>query len=805
MGEGDVQYGYFDPAKREYVITNPTTPVKWINYIGRRSFGGFVDHTGGALICKDDPTFNRITKYIHQLPCSQFNGETLYIRLHTPAGYRVYSPFFVPTLDPLDRYECAVGLGYTRITSEFSGLRTTVTIFVPSGETCEVRSVDVSNISDQQLMVDVIPAVEYSHPDALQQFTNMDWIPQTMQSRAVEDGDFLILVQYPFMLRDTRINFMTSNRPASSYDTDRRYFLGDDGSFAKPNALFELELGNSQAKRGDNIAAMLHPFGGLAPGETRRLIVLLGQAANLDAAKEMIDRYREPGEVRTALDDIRAYWKRYLEVQQVDTPDDRMDIMINAHNPYQCYVAKSWSRSLSMYQTGLGSRGVGYRDSMQDILGVVASVPGEAKDYLELLLSFQKPDGSAVHQFNPLTLQGSAGDSLEMEDRPHYYSDDHLWGILSVCAYLKETGEWEFLERPVPYYSAGNQSGAREIGTVRDHLDRALEFTRGDIGRHGLPRLGFADWNDTVNLPKGAESLFTAHLYGKALLEFIELADFLGDDQAIERYREAYGEMRARVEACGWDGGWYRRYFDEAGEPLGSAENIYGKIYLNAQSWAVISGFASAERGRAAMDAAHKRLNSKYGLRLSAPGFDGYDPKYGGVTTYPPGAKENGGIFLHPNPWAMIAEAMLGNGDRAYEYYAQINPVAKNDIIELYECEPYVYAQNILGPEHPQFGLGRNSWLTGAASWCYLAATQWILGIRPEYGGLRLDPCIPSSWSGFSTTRIFRDREFQITVHNPNGVCKTISRIELDGSPLDKSLIHADKGPGRHIIEAWLG
>jgi cellobiose phosphorylase len=336
-------------------------------------------------------------------------------------------------------------------------------------------------------------------------------------------------------------------------------------------------------------------------------------------------------------------------------------------------------------------------------------------------------------------------------------------------------------------------------------MKRGLRFTRYDTGQHGLPLLGFADWNDTVNLPRGAESLFSAHLYGKALREMMSLCDHLGDAVGAAEHRMAYDEMRSRVESVAWDGEWYVRYFDAEGNPLGSSRNIYGQIHLNAQSWAVISGFASAERGRKAMDSAYARLNTKYGIRLSAPGFNGYDPKYGGVTTYPPGAKENGGIFLHPNPWAMMAEAILGSGDRAYEYYAQINPVAKNDMIELYECEPYVYAQNILGVEHPQFGLGRNSWLTGTASWCYQAATQWVLGIRPEYHGLRIDPCIPSAWSGYSVVRRFRGRTFRISVHNPQKVCSGVEQMKVDGRITPGNLVSADLSEGEHLIEVRLG
>ena len=800
-----MNYGYFDDPNREYVITDPHTPTKWINYIGTLRFGGFVDHTGGALICKQDPTFNRITKYIQQMPSSDFKGETLYLRIKQTNRYKVFSPFFVPTLDAYDKYECRVGLGYTRIISEMYGIRTEVMIFVPTGAAVEVRDIKVTNISGKPLEVDAIPVLEYTHPDALKQFTNADWIPQTMQSKAVKDSEYTVLIQYPFMFRDIKVNYFTSNLPASSFETDRKKFLGENEyrTWANPVSLQQQELSNTQAFRGDNIAALMHHLGTLQPGETKRLITQLGQEHTLDDAKQSIETWRNPKSIDVALDAMKKYWDAYLNVLQVETPDPAFNSTVNIHNPHQCHTTRQWSRYLSYYQLGLGARGIGIRDSSQDILGVMANDPQDAKNFLKTLLSFQKQNGSALHYFNPLTLEGSEGDSLEREDRPHYYSDDHLWSVLCVTAYIKETGDTAFLDEVIPYYEKDKDGKPSQSSSVLDHVKQALTFTRTDTGKHGLPLLGFADWNDTVNLPTGAESLFTANLYGTALREFIALLEHLG--QPADEYRTAYDEMKTRIEEHGWDGKWYVRYFDNEGAPLGSSKNTYGQIYLNGQSWAVISGFASSERATEAMQWVYEKLNTKYGIKLSAPGFNGFDPKYGGVTTYPPGAKENGGIFLHPNPWAMIAETMLGNGDRAYEYYSQINPAGKNDSIDLYEIEPYVYAQNILGDEHPQFGLGRNSWLSGTASWCYQAGTQWILGIRAEYDGLRIDPCIPSKWDGFKATRKYRGMTYHIAVTNPQHVCKGVEKVLVNGKQVEGSLIRANEGAGEVNVEVVMG
>jgi cellobiose phosphorylase len=438
-------------------------------------------------------------------------------------------------------------------------------------------------------------------------------------------------------------------------------------------------------------------------------------------------------------------------------------------------------------------------------MGVVASMPGEARELLEKLLSVQKPDGSAMHQFYASTMEANEGDSREQTDRPDYYGDDQLWIVLAVCAYLKETGDLAFLKRELTFYDKRKPLEERERASVLEHLKRAVEFTRKDVGQHGLPLLGFADWNDTVNLKRGAESLFVANLYGKALLELIELCSELGDDLQVQKYKRDYEQMRARVNEHAWDGEWYVRYFDHDGSPIGTHKNAQGKVWANGQSWPVISGFATAERAHKALESVHRHLNTKHGIKLSAPGFDGYDPDKGGVTTYPPGAKENGGIFLHSNPWVMIAETLVGNGDRAFQYYMQINPAAKNETMDEYQLEPYVYAQNILGDEHAQFGLGRNSWLSGTASWCYQAATRYILGVRATYQGLELDPCVPKAWDGFEVTRVFRGATYKVRVKNPHHVSRGVKTLLVDGRPLSGHVVPV-YGDGKvHEVEVTLG
>jgi cellobiose phosphorylase len=681
-------------------------------------------------------------------------------------------------------------------------------IFIPTNDEIEIRDIQITNLGEDSLEFDLIPVVEYTHPNALMQFTNADWIPQTMQSKAVIGGvGYTILIQYPFMHRDNKLNFFTSNQPVSSFDTDRKVFLGDNeyGSWRKPLALLNSELNNSEALRGDNIAALMHHMGSIPTGESRRLITLLGQCGDIDEIQTIVQVYRDPIKVDAALSEMHLFWGDYLDQFKVNTPDTSMNQVLNVHNPRQVFITKNWSRYLSLYQLGFGSRGIGTRDGSQDIMGILSHDPTEGLDMIRKLLSVQRKNGSAMHSFNPLTMVGSIGDSHEIENRPKYYSDDHLWIVLAVSTYIKETGDLDFLNEKTAFYEKDKENRPIEVGTVLEHLRRGIEFTNKDTGSHGLPLAGFADWNDSVNLRTGAESLFTANLYGKALLEMIELSLHLGDEDSGEKYSNYYDDMRGIVNQVAWDGEWYIRYFDVDGSPIGSKENEEGKIFSNSQSWSVISGFALPCRARTALDAVYNYLNTPQGIKLSTPGFDGYDPNKGGVSTYPPGAKENSGIFLHANPWVIIAETMVGNGDRAYEYYRQINPAAQNHRIDEYESEPYVYPQNILGDEHPQFGLARNHWLTGTASWAYQAATQYILGIQPTHQGLRIDPCIPMKWAGYKAVRKFRSAIYEIEVQNPDEVSKGVKSISIDGMNLAGNVLPIFEDGNTHSVIVTLG
>jgi cellobiose phosphorylase len=547
-------------------------------------------------------------------------------------------------------------------------------------------------------------------------------------------------------------------------------------------------LSNTEANRGDNIAAVLYPLGTINPGQSKFLITQLGQVKSLEQAANQISQFRCLSVIEEELKKLTDFWEDYLANLQVETPDSAFNALINVHNPRQCYITKNWSRYLSLYQLGLGARGLGTRDSSQDILGVIHAIPEEAKELLVKLISIQSINGYAYHQFFPLTMEANMGDAREMEDRPQYYSDDFLWTIQAIAAYIKETGNLAFLDEVIPFYEKEKNGQPKETGTVREHIDRAIRFSKTDLGDHGLCHLGFADWMDPMNLPTGAESAFTTCLLGVAIRERIALAEIENDTSTIASLTQDYEKLKTNFNNVAWTGEWYLSYIDHEGKPYGSPDSISGKIFAFGQTWPIIAGFAEGENMTKALASVNKMLSTEHGIKVSTPGFNGYDPNVGGISTYPPGAKENCGIFMHTNPWVIISEAIAGNAEQAYQYHANTNPAAKNEIIDTYELEPYVYAQNILSDEHSEFGLARNSWLSGTASWMYVAATQYILGIQPTMNGLRIDPHIPSEWAQLSITRKFRGATYHIKIQRHSDQGKQI-KIKLDGQIIQGNIL----------------
>jgi len=786
-GEAVSNFGHYDDVAREYVVTDPRTPTKWVNYLGTLDFGGFVDQTGGLNICKKDPANNRITGYKIDTPQNAMRGNTLYCRIkNDDGGYTIFSPFFVPTLTPYEKFECRMGTGYNKWVVRISGLEVEIKMFIPPGASQVVTDVKVRNVSaPDHAQVDLIPLVEFSHPDALKNLTNADWVPQTMKGKAVGN----VITQYPHMAEGRRANFLTANHPMDSFTTDRNNFLGDHGygTFAAPGGLGGEHLDNYEALRADNgnsIAAILYRLGAIARGQEARIIIQLGQSTSVAVAADSIARLQDEKNVDAAFKELCDVWRTYLDhLRDVETPDAALNKVMSTLGPRQNHATFFWSRYLSLNQLGYGGdRGIGVRDTNQDLMGVLPYMPDKAREMIEKLLSVQRFDGSSMHQFNPLTMKASIGEGHAGTEQD-FYSDDHLWNVLAVVEYVKETGDTAFLDKLISYYDEGTDG--KKLGTVLEHLHRAMAFTAGNLGRHGLPKLGWADWNDAFNL-EGAESIFSACLYGKGLLEMQELMDVLGDVKSALGYAEDYDRIRKNVNKSAWDGDWYVSYLDKDGKPVGSKQNQEGQIYLYTQAWAVISGFASPERAARAMKSVQEKLDTKHGIKIMTPAYK--QPQAGiSASSYTPGLKENAGIFLHPNPWAAIAETMLGHGARAVEIIDRINPLTKDTAT--YECQPDVFVQNMASDEHAQFGLARNPWLSGTVSWVNQATTKNILGIRPTLSGLMIDPSIPESWPGYTATRVFRGVACKIRVERSEKSAITIDGKAVVGNVVPTSLL----------------
>ncbi|MFW6035792.1 MAG: GH36-type glycosyl hydrolase domain-containing protein [Halothermotrichaceae bacterium] len=744
-----MRYGFFDKNKREYIVTNPYTPTPWINYLGGGNYGGIISHTGGGYSFDGDPRYKRVLRYRYNSIPEDQPGRYIYVRDNQSKEY--WSATWQPVKDDYDFYVCRHGLGYTEIEHEIHNIVTKVKYFVPGNESMEIWWLKVKNKDDKERDLSLFSYAEFSFFDAVKDQQNVDWTQQ------IQQGDFDDnTIYWNAFMKYWDFIYMTSSAEVDTFETSREKFIGKYRDLSNPAAVEQGYCENTEARRGNGVGVLNHNIT-LKPGEEKDIIYILGTTPDKSKLNNSIKKYFNVEKVKKELDNLNDYWNDYLSKCQVETPDEEMNLMLNTWNQYQCKTTFNWSRFISLYQLGI-NRGMGFRDSAQDTLGVMHSIPEEGKELIIKLLKCQRIEGNAYHLYYPLTGEGDIGEAGE-DGSVDWYSDDHLWIILSIAAYLKETGDKEFLEEVIPYAEDKGEA------SVLEHMCMALEFTESHKGEHNMPLAGFADWNDTVNLDRGkgtAESVWTGLLYSYALKEMIDLLEYLGEKELKEKYEKYYQKQKEAVNQEAWDGEWYIRAYDDEGNPLGSKECESGKIFLNAQSWSIMAGIADDDRRKQVLKNVKKYLNTKYGVVLVYPAYDEYDETKGGITTYPPGAKENGGIFLHTNPWIMIAETIAGNGDEAYKYYRQVLPPTRNQIADKYEVEPYVYCQNILGKEHPQFGLGRNSWLTGTAAWMYRASVYYILGIRPAYDGLVIDPVVPEKWDGFKVTRKIRDKKLNI-------------------------------------------
>ena len=817
-----MQYGYFDDQQREYVITRPDTPLPWINYLGLEDFFGLISNTGGGYTFYKDARLRRLTRYrYNNVPLDQ-GARFIYLRDDDPARPPdqplFWSPSWQPTRIALDEYRCRHGLGYTIIHSRLAGIETQTRYFIPLGENLEIWELTITNQREQPASLSVFSAVEFCLWDAQDDTTNFQ---RNYSIGEVEVVDGVIYHKSEYRERRNHFAYFACSEPLTGFDTQRETFLGAYRGWEAPISVEKGQLSGSIAHGWQPIGAQQVRVQ-LKAGEQRKIIFLLGYKENPEAekfdppasqtinkrlVKPVIEHYLQEDEVENAFQVLGEHHRALGGKLQVQTPDEHTNRMVNIWNAYQMLVTFHFSRSASYFESGIG-RGMGFRDSNQDLLGSLHLIPTQARQRILDLAATQLPSGGAYHQYQPLTRRGN-------NDVGSGFNDDPLWLILSVAAYIKETGEWSILDIPVPY---DNLVGTEQ--PLYDHLQRSIQYTLDRLGPHDLPLIGRADWNDCLNLNcfsaspgqsfqttvnkdgKVAESVFIAGLFVLAAKEMHAIARHLATNsldgsnvqtgnlptcnEGADFYRQVAENMQAAVWAAGWDGAWFRRAYDDSSSPVGSRECSEGQIFIEPQGMCIMAGLGVEDgRARQALDSVALRLATGHGIVLHQPAYTRYYLHLGEISSYPPGYKENAAVFCHTNPWIMIAETLIGRGDQALDYYLRINPSAGEKDSHTRRCEPYVYSQMIAGPDAPTPGEAKNSWLTGTAAWNYVAITQWILGIRPQYDGLQIAPVIPASWSGFQARRAFRGVNYHIQVlrkGSGNQLAVTVDGIPIQGS-----------------------
>jgi len=813
-----MQYGYFDDKNREYVITRPDTPLPWINYLGCQAYFGIISNTAGGYSFYRDARLRRITRYRYNNVPFDLGGRYIYVRDNETGDY--WSPSWQPTRSDLEQYTCRHGMGYSIIGAKRRGILASTRYFVPLDENLEIWQFTVSNERQTPAALSVFSAIEFCLWDAQDDATNFQ---RNFSIGEVEIEDGVIYHKTEYRERRDHFAWFACSAELAGFDTQRDVFLGSTRGWDRPAAVERGESANSVAHGWAPIGSH-HVRMVLQPGETRQILFVLGyhenpkdakfdppdsQIVNKKTAKPVITRYLIPANVDAAFQKLRTYWNGLLGICQVMTPDIHTDRMVNVWNAYQCMATFNMSRSASFYESGIG-RGLGFRDSNQDLLGFVHMVPERARERILDLAATQLPSGGAYHQYQPLTKKGNNDVGGNFNDDPH-------WLIVGVAAYLKETGDWSILDEPVQY---DNQPGSEQ--PLYEHLQRSFRYTLERLGPHGLPLIGRADWNDCLNLNcfsdtpgqsfqtttnkegKVAESVFIGGLFVLAAKELAGIARHSGHADEAPGYLAEGARMEETVRRHGWDGEWFLRAYDDFGNKVGSKECAEGKIFIEPQGFCILAGIGLDDGlARRALESVRKYLATPHGIVLQQPAYSRYYLHLGEISSYPPGYKENAGIFCHNNPWVIIAEAMTGNGDGAHDYYSRINPSAREGISDVHRCEPYVYAQMIAGRDAPTHGEAKNSWLTGTAAWNYYAIVQWILGIRPAYDGLQIAPSIPERWAGFRAVRRFRGVTYNITVRREgpgNGV-----KLTVDGQPVAGDVVvpPAD-GRGEVAVEAVL-
>lgn len=795
-----MKYGYFDDLNKEYVINTPKTPLPWINYLGTNGFFSLISNTSGGYCFYKDAKHRRILRYRYNNVPADNGGRYFYINDNGDC----WTPSFMPMKKELDAYECRHGMGYTKISGERGSIEVSQTSFVPVDDTCEIHRVRIKNKSEDNKNIKLFSFVEFCLWNAQDDMLNYQ---RNLNTGEVEIKGSAIYHKTEYRERRNHYAFYSVNTPIDGFDTDRDTFLGAFNGFDTPDSVINGKSSNSVASGWYPMAS--HQINvALAPRESKEYIFVLGYIENEQAdkfeslnvinktkAEAMMARYQTSEQCDTEFKKLNDYWNELLSVYTVKSGDEKLDRMVNIWNPYQCMVTFNMSRSASYYESGIG-RGMGFRDSNQDLLGFVHQIPERARERIIDIASTQFEDGSAYHQYQPLTKQGN-------NEIGGGFNDDPLWLILGTVAYIKETGDIDILNESVPF-----DCNKDNTASLLEHLNRSFDHVVKNLGPHGLPLIGRADWNDCLNLncfsetpdesfqtygdPDGrvAESVLIAGMFVYIGREFARLYEKLGNKEMTDYINNEVEKMTAAVLDAGYDGEWFIRAYDAFGNKIGSDECEEGKIFIESQGFCVMAGIGKEDgRAQKALDSVEKYLECDYGIVLNYPPYSTYHLELGEISSYPQGYKENAGIFCHNNPWIMIAETVLGNRDRAFKLYKKIAPAYLEDISDIHRTEPYVYSQMIAGRDAVRVGEAKNSWLTGTAAWNYYAVSQYLLGIKPDFDGLVINPCISTEIGKFEITRRFRGTEYRITVENTGS--KNVI-IEADNGTVNGNMVSSD-------------
>ncbi|MBN2499587.1 MAG: hypothetical protein JXB38_02405 [Anaerolineales bacterium] len=797
-----MQYGYFDDAAKEYVITRPDTPQSWSNYLGSTEYGAIItNNAGGYGFYKSGARGRFLRLRFNSVPMDQ-PGRYFYLRDNDNGDY--WSTSWQPVGKSLDEYKstCRHGTAYTVITSEYAGIVTEATYFVPLGQTFEYWRLKVTNQSDRPRQLSAFTFCEFTNQwNTFQDRVNLQYSLFIVRGERLDDMLRISIQDNLAPAPGEEIENDVSNQawmalvgaPLAGYDTSREAFLGPYRSYHNPLVVEQGRATNSDTY-GDNACGGMQTDLTLQPGESREMLVLLGIGEARAVGKRTLAEFGSLARAESELQKLKATWHAKLGSLMVETPDEDLNHTINVWGLYNSLITFAWSRAASLVYNGERD-GLGFRDTVQDILGVAAAIPEEAGARLELMLTGQLANGGAIPVIKAFEHNPGHESPPASEE---YRSDDCLWFFNTVPAYVGETGDLDFYNKVLPYADEGEAS-------VFGHLRRALEFNLERTGKNGLPCGLSADWNDCLRLGYYGESLFVAFQVRLGLTTYAEIAEQLGKPAEAEWALAEREKLDASIQAIAWDGDWFIWAIGDDGTVYGTHEYEEGQVYMNTQVWAVISGAATPEQASSAMHTMQERLATPYGLMLCAPPFVKSSVDVMRAVVFNPGIKENAGIFNHTQGWGIMAECMLGNGDQAYAYLRAAMPAAYNERAEMRQIEPYVQGQTTYSTYSPRPGNTRTSWLTGAAAWFYYSATQYVLGMRPEVAGLRIDPCIPAGWEGFKATRRFRGYTIQIEVKNPEGVCRGVQSLTLNGEALEGNLIPADMLGESNRVEVVLG